>query len=64
MARSGIGARGPKHLTPHVTLMYVHGGIETQPIEPIGWEVREFGLVLSHIGEGRHVHLGRWPLQD
>jgi len=31
-------------------------------IRPIRWLVRDFLLVRSHVGQGRHDHLGRWPL--
>jgi 2'-5' RNA ligase len=49
--------------TPHVTLLYDRRCIDEQPIEPVGWTVREFALVLSLIGKTQHVPLGRWQLR-
>jgi 2'-5' RNA ligase len=48
---------------PYITLLYDRRTVdETYLDEPIGWTVREFALVYSVYGEGRHMHLGRWPL--
>jgi 2'-5' RNA ligase len=49
--------------TPHVTLLYDARRINEQFIEPIGWTVREFVLVLSLIGRTKHVPLDRWQLR-
>lgn len=50
-------------LTPHVTLVYNGRAItRTLLADPIAWTVREFVLVRSLYGQGRHVHLGRWQL--
>jgi 2'-5' RNA ligase len=51
-----------KAFTPHVTLSRDSKEILRQPIEPITWEATEVVLIQSVIGEGRHIHLGRWPL--
>ena len=46
-----------------VTLLYDRRALdETFLDEPICWTVREFALVYSVYGEGRHMHLGRLPL--
>lgn len=48
---------------PHMTLVY--GGRRIKEVllaEPIRWTVREFVLVQSFYGQGRHEYLGRWPL--
>jgi 2'-5' RNA ligase len=55
--------KAPAAYTPHITLLYDRRALdETFLDEPIGWTVREFALVYSIYGEGRHTHLGRWPL--
>jgi len=55
--------KAPAAYTPHMTLLYDKRAVdETFLDEPIGWTVREFALVYSIYGEGRHQHLGRWPL--
>jgi RNA 2',3'-cyclic 3'-phosphodiesterase len=48
--------------TPHLTLLYDYQSVSTQPIETVAWTARELVLVHSLVGQGRHVHLGRWPL--
>lgn len=63
MIRSGIRPGRAIGLTPHVTLIY--DGLPVPEIslaQPITWTVREFVLVHSLYGRGRHLHLGRWPL--
>ena len=47
---------------PHVTLLYAEHSIPEQRIEAIRWPVREFVLIRSHFGRGRHTVLDRWPL--
>jgi len=49
--------------TPHVTLLWADRAVEANPIAPIPWTVRDFVLVLSVVGQSRHIHIGRWPLQ-
>jgi 2'-5' RNA ligase len=49
---------------PHVTLLYDGRRVPEQEIEPISWTVREFVLVRSRLGQGRHDPLARWPLAD
>jgi 2'-5' RNA ligase len=63
MRNAGFGHREQPGYTPHVTLLYGALPIDEQTIEPIRWTVRDFVLVHSHHGEGRHSHLGRWPLR-
>jgi RNA 2',3'-cyclic 3'-phosphodiesterase len=48
---------------PHMTLFYDHRVVAEEPIDPIRWVVRDFVLVHSIYGEGRHELLGRWPLR-
>lgn len=47
---------------PHVTLLYDEDQIADQTVEEIRWTVREFVLVRSLYGQGRHLPLARWPL--
>ena len=55
--------KAPAAYTPHITLLYDRRAVdETFLDDPIGWTVREFALVYSVHGEGRHMQLGRWPL--
>jgi 2'-5' RNA ligase len=52
----------PQKYTPHMTVIYGQPGEEVAPIEPVRWTVREFVLVISHQGQGRHEVLARFPL--
>jgi 2'-5' RNA ligase len=63
MVRKGLGRRVSLHFTPHMTLLYDNRFVETRGIEPVQWRVREFVLVHSLLGKGKHIHLGRWQLQ-
>ena len=47
----------------HMTLLYDPRQVPEQPIEPIHWTVRDFVLVHSHYGLGKHEELGRWSLR-
>lgn len=49
---------------PHMTLFYDHHIVAEEPIDPIRWVVRDFALVHSIYGEGRHELLGQWSLRD
>ncbi len=49
---------------PHMTLFYDRRIVAEEPIDPIRWIVRDFVLVHSIYGEGRHVLLGQWPLRS
>lgn len=52
-----------RFFTPHVTLLYDRQRIAERPIEPVTWTVREFVLVNSLVGLGRHEVLARWTLK-
>jgi 2'-5' RNA ligase len=60
MARAGFAVR--RNYTPHITLLWADRCIDEYPIAPIGWTVRDFVLVMSHVGASQHIHLGRWRL--
>ena len=59
-----IGKWAESNFTPHVTMLYDGRLVVGQPVEPIGWTVREFVLVHSLLGQTRHEVLGRWALRD
>jgi 2'-5' RNA ligase len=61
MAKAGLGPT--TRFNPHITLLYGEQGAYEEPIEPIGWTVREFALVDSLQDQTRHITLGRWPLR-
>ena len=63
LGKIGIGRRKPRPYSPHVTLLYDERRIPDQPVEAISWVVREFVLVCSLQGQGRHIPLARWPLR-
>ena len=49
--------------TPHVTLAWSEIVVPEHYVEPVTWTVREFVLIDSLQGAGRHEVLGRWPLR-
>lgn len=49
--------------TPHLTLLRDDRVVAERPVAPIAWTAREFVLVHSAVGQGRHTVLGRWPLR-
>jgi 2'-5' RNA ligase len=46
-----------------MTLLYTDTFVERQAIAPVRWQVKEFLLIHSFVGEGRQEILGRWPLR-
>ncbi len=63
MAMKRTGARVTSSYTPHMTLLYDDRCVAGQAVETIRWTVREFVLVHSQLGQGRHLPLARWPLR-
>jgi 2'-5' RNA ligase len=64
MCRAGLqGPRANAKFAPHVTLMYDPLAVKPQVVEPVIWTAHDFVLVHSLIGQTKHIHLGRWPLQ-
>ena len=61
MTRAGFAVT--PSFTPHLTLLWADDCVEAHPLAPIGWTARDFALVLSLVGQSRHIHLARWPLQ-
>ena len=48
--------------TPHMTLLYDDRRVDKQAVEPVRWMAREFTLVMSLLGQSRHVPLAHWTL--
>ncbi len=61
MTKAGLRIKA-KSYTPHLTLLYDRGEVARHAVETISWTVREFVLVQSLIGHGKHVPIARWPL--
>ena len=60
---AGLGRYLKREFIPHVTLLYDKRELTPQAIDPIQWTVRDFSLVRSLLGQGRHQVLGTWPLR-
>lgn len=61
--QAGLGKHVTRDFTPHVTLRYERVLLPEQAVAPVKWTVREFVLVHSLLGQTKHLHLHRWPLQ-
>jgi 2'-5' RNA ligase len=60
-----IGSMAPRRepqMWPHVSLLRDKAQVPKTFVDPITWTAREFVLLDSVVGEGRHEVLGRWPL--
>jgi 2'-5' RNA ligase len=62
LAKAGLAAGWASNFTAHMTLLRDRRKTPMQYVRPIRWWVREFVLIHSHVGQGRHTMLGRWPL--
>ncbi len=62
LADAGLAPLREPIRTPHLTLLRDRRAPPEEFIDPVSWWVREFVLVDSPYGEGRHDVLGRWPL--
>jgi RNA 2',3'-cyclic 3'-phosphodiesterase len=62
LARPGMARGRPRPFWAHMTLLRDLHELAEQFVEPTTWTVREFVLIQSAHGEGRHTILGRWPL--
>jgi 2'-5' RNA ligase len=62
LARAGMAPRREPEHWPHITLLRDQGQVPKTFVEPVTWTIREFVLLDSVQGEGRHELLGRWPL--
>ncbi len=57
-------ATPPVTFVPHLTLLYGARRIPKIPIPALRWTVRDFVLIDSLRGKGRHDLLGYWQLRD
>ncbi|MET3496527.1 2'-5' RNA ligase family protein [Variovorax boronicumulans] len=60
-ALADAGFKPERSFTPHMTLAYTQRKVEKHAIEPVRWTAGSFALIDSHVGEGVHEVLGRWP---
>lgn len=60
--RHGIPQRPGFDFAAHVTLSYRPSFALSEPVAELAWTPSEITLVESHVGCGKHVVLGRWPL--
>ena len=58
-----VGLEGWRSTTPHLTLAWSDIVVPETPVAPVMWTAREFVLIDSFQGAGRHDVLGRWPLR-
>ena len=62
LVRLDMAQRREPEFAPHLTLLRDAAVMPEAFIEPVRWTVREFALIQSVYGEGRHDVLGRFPL--
>jgi RNA 2',3'-cyclic 3'-phosphodiesterase len=59
---AGIPPRDGYRFNPHITLMYRENAPFNETVAPFAWQVREFVLIHSLLGQTQHIPLGSWPL--
>ena len=64
LADAGMSRRRDWAFSPHLTLIHHSAAEIDEFIAPVSWRVREFRLIRSIDGAGRHEPLGRWPLAE
>jgi 2'-5' RNA ligase len=62
LVRAGLVHPRLRDFEPHLTLLRDRAVVPESFIEPVSWRVREFVLLNSIHGEGRHELLGHWTL--
>jgi 2'-5' RNA ligase len=62
LAAGTMAPRRQPEFWPHVSLLWDKAEAPRQLVQPVSWVAREFVLLDSLHGEGRHEVLGRWPL--
>ncbi|MET3177539.1 UNVERIFIED_ORG: 2'-5' RNA ligase [Variovorax guangxiensis] len=61
-ALADAGLKPPRSFTPHMTVVYARRKLEKHALEePVRWTAASLVLIDSHVGEGVHEVLGRWP---
>jgi 2'-5' RNA ligase len=64
LAAGTMAPRREPEFWPHVSLLWDKARPPREFVDPITWVAREFVLLDSPYGEGRHEVLGRWPLRN
>ena len=62
LSEAGLVRGAERRIEPHVTLLRDARMIPETVIAPVRWTVRDFRLIHSPQGEGRHETLGCWRL--
>lgn len=61
-ALADAGLKPSRAFTPHMTVAYARRKLEKHALEaPVRWAAGSLVLIDSHVGEGFHEVLGRWP---
>lgn len=61
-ALADSGLKPSRAFTPHMTVAYARRKLEKHALEaPVRWTAGSLVLIDSHVGEGVHEVLGRWP---
>lgn len=63
-ALADVGLKPSRAFTPHMTVAYARRKLEKHALEaPVRWTTHSLVLIDSHVGEGVHEVLGRWPAE-
>ncbi|PIF72989.1 2'-5' RNA ligase [Variovorax sp. 54] len=63
-ALADVGLKPSRAFTPHMTVAYARRKLEKHALEaPVRWTAHSLVLIDSHVGEGVHEVLGRWPAE-
>jgi 2'-5' RNA ligase len=61
-ALADAGLKPSRSFAPHMTVAYARRKLEKHALEaPVRWTAGSLVLIDSHVGEGVHEVLGRWP---
>lgn len=60
---AGLGRHLQREFTPHVTFLHDRHVLAPEAITPIRWNVSEFSLIHSLLGQGEYRTLGSWQLR-
>jgi 2'-5' RNA ligase len=61
-ALADAGLKPARSFTPHMTVAYARRKLDKHALDaPVRWAAGSLVLIDSHVGEGVHEVLGRWP---
>lgn len=63
LKKVGLGANVRSSFTPHISLLRGESHVEEQMVKTFRWTVSELLLVISYVGQSRHVVVESWPLR-